>query len=74
MKQSKNAYYKSQESSYFWMCYKERQKKEHLALNNQEHFLMYGVHRIFRYLDFSGKTADRMRAQMSAISGHGIDE
>ena len=30
--------------------------------------------RIFRYLDFSGKTADRMRAQMSAISDNGIDE
>ena len=29
-------------SSFFWMCCKERQNKEHLALNNQEHSLIDG--------------------------------
>ena len=45
MEQSKNAYYKSPVapmSSFFWMCCKERQKKGHLALNNQEHSLIDG--------------------------------
>ena len=45
MEQSKNAYYKSPVapmSSFFWMCCKERQKKGHLALNNQKHSLIDG--------------------------------
>ena len=29
-------------SSFFWMCCKEQQKKGHLALKNQENFLING--------------------------------
>ena len=72
MEQRKNAYYKSPVaamSSFVWMCCKEPQKKGHLALNNQEPPWSTAT-RIFRHLYFSAKTADRMRAQMSGISGH----
>ena len=74
MEKSETACYKSNVaamSSFFWVCCKERQKKGRLALNNKEHFFIDGDSSSC-HLYFSGKTADRMRAQMSGISGHGM--